>query len=432
MFKRISSISILLLFLVTTLTGCYDAREIDDEVYALAIGLDKGVNNQVRVSIQYPTYKSSSEGGGSGDQGQKSDKKGGSSSVSGTNIHTVDASSILEALDMFGMSISRRVSLMHTKELIFSEAFAREGVERYLAPMARFRETRRTMDIIVVKGNAMDYLKENKSNIGESLSKSMELMGSQGKNTGFFPRSTFGQFYTGIVSTFEQSYAAYSGVNNFDMLLPQTPNSPPVPLETDKGFLPGEIPREGVAKREFAGTAVFDGDKMIGALDSNETRYFLMITGKFKSGIFDIKDKESPQDIIVFDIRPSRLPQVKGHFENGKPVIDLRVRLEADIGSIQSRINYENVDKLKQLNKQAEDYIKENLIKVITKVQKEYKSDIFRFGHKFAGYFSTIQEWEKYNWLSHFPEAKINVSVEFNIRRTGLMINSSPVHGISQ
>lgn len=432
MFKRISCIIILLLFLVTTLTGCYDAREIDDEVYALAIGIDKGIDNKVRVSIQYPIYKSGSEGGG-GEKGQDSEKKGeSSSSVSGTNIHTIDASSILEAIDMFGMFISRRVSLMHAKELIFSEAFAREGVEKYLAPMARFRDTRRTMAIIVTKGTAVDYLKENKPDIGESLAKSMELIGSQVKNTGLFPRAIFGDFYTSIVSTFGQSFAVYSGVNNFDKLLPETsaPSSPP--LVTDKGFLPGEIPREGVTKREFAGTAVFEGDKMIGTLDSYETRFFLMIIGQYRSGIIDIKDKESPQDVIVLDTRPSRSPQVKGHFENGKPVIDLKVRLEADIGSIQSRINYENINKLQQLNKQAEEYIKENLVKVINKVQKQYKSDIFHFGQKFAGYFSTIQEWEKYNWLSHFPDAKVNVSVEFNIRRTGLMINSSPVHGISQ
>ncbi len=53
-------IFVLIIIVCLPMAGCYDAIEIDEEVYTLAIGVDKGVNNMIRVTFQYATYK---EGG---------------------------------------------------------------------------------------------------------------------------------------------------------------------------------------------------------------------------------------------------------------------------------------------------------------------------------------------------------------------------------
>ncbi len=425
--KRVSLLILACLIISLAASGCFDAAEVDDEVYALNLGLDKGSTNKLRLTIQYPTYKS---GGGGGGQGQDSKNKGGmgeSNEAPGANTHTIEASTILEALDMYGMSISRRVSLMHAKNLIISEELAKTGMERYLGPLARYRETRRVMNVAVVKGTAQDFIKADKSNIGESQAKAIELMASQADNTSFFPRVTFYDFYRQLLSPYEHGYVVYAGINDFSSLPEKTPDGGELPLLVDKGFEPGKIPRSGVAKREYVGTAVFFGDKMVGSLNSEETRFFLIVKGQFKRGIIVIKDERSPGDAIPLDMRLSRKPAVKGYYKKGKPVIDLKLEMEADIGAIQSRINYENKDEIEKLNKQAEDHIKERVLNVIEKCRNEYKTDIFGFGRKFAGYFPTIQEWEEYNWLSHFSEVEVKVHVNVNIRRTGLMIGSSKV-----
>ncbi len=432
MVKRISLLLIVCLFVGAVATACFDAVEVDDEVYALVLGLDKGVTNKIRVTIQYPTYKTSGGGsGGGGGQEKNQGGMGGSNEAPGSNIHTIEAPSILEALDMYGMAISRRVSLMHMKNLVLSEDFAKEGIQPYLAPLARYRQARRVVNIAVVKGSAQAYIQNNTSNIGESLSKAMEMMSVQADNTSFFPRVTFYNFYTALLSTYEQGYTAYSGINDFKQLPEEQEKTEP-PLNLDNGYEPGKIPRSGVAKREFAGTAVFKGDKMIGSLNSEETRYFLMITGKFKRGLIDIQDEEAPKYVIPMDFRLSRKPVVKGYFKKGRPVISVRLELEADIGSIQSRINYEDRNKIEKLNEKAENYIQGKITQVIGKVQHQYKSDIFGFGQKMAGYFPNIEEWEKFNWVSHFQDAGINVKVNVNIRRTGLMWKSSRVADITE
>ncbi len=420
--SRGGKLFILPLMVCTFLCGCYDANEVDDQVYALAIGLDKGVENIIRLTIQYPTYKSS----GGGSEGQDQKDKGGmekGNTAPGFNISSVESPSVIEAIDMYGMTIARRVSLMHAKTLIISEDLAKEGIEEHLAPLARFRDTRSVMNILVVKGSAYKFIQENKPMIGESLSKSMELMFTQAKNTSFFPQVNFHDFYRDIFSTYEQGYVAYAGLNDFSKLAEEAGKGESKP-KVGKGFLPGEVPRLGEAKNEYAGTAVFNKDKMVGALNSEETRAFMMVAGKFKRGIVVFEDKRIPNNVISLDLRPSRKPQIKGYFKNKKPILEVVLKMEADIASIQSRINYENPKNIEKLNKQAEEYVLNQVTEMLGKVQHVYKSDIFGFGSKLAGYFPTIQEWEDYKWLTHFDEAKINVKVDVNIRRTGLMVES--------
>jgi Ger(x)C family germination protein len=404
------------------LPGCMDASEIDDNVYAVAIGLDKGTNNKVIVTVQYPIYRSS-KGGGGGGGGSGTDTGGG-----GGNVHSVEAPTLLEGIDLMNMAISRRVSLTHTKMLIISEDFARAGIGEFLSPLAKFRETRRTMFVVVTKGRAMDLIEENKTNIGESTTKAIELMMAQSKSTGFFPGVSFHEFYKDIISSYGEAIAIYAGVNHLqNMEVGKAKEKPPIVIERD--VKPGELPRFGTGKREFVGTALFSGDKMVGSLNPFETRYLLMITGRFKRGMLSLQDSKAPGSGIALSLRQGRATKISGRFVNGRPVIDVNLNIEADIGAIHSRINYESANLIEDLNQQLKKKIKEGATKTIEKTKKEYKTDVFEFGKKLAGYFPTIQEWEKYDWLSKYPEAKVNVKVEANVRRTGLTIYSTPIQG---
>lgn len=52
MIKR-CAILLLLSILLLSLTGCYDARGLESLSYAVAIGLDKGTDNLLRLSLQF-------------------------------------------------------------------------------------------------------------------------------------------------------------------------------------------------------------------------------------------------------------------------------------------------------------------------------------------------------------------------------------------
>ena len=58
---------------------------------------------------------------------------------------------------------------------------------------------------------------------------------------------------------------------------------------------------------------------------------------------------------------------------------------------------------------------------------KEWGVDIFRFGRVVSPNFRTIQEWDDFNWLERFKDSVININIDFNIRRTGTLLKSSPI-----
>lgn len=412
MYRKIS-LFLILFILLTALTGCYDAVEIDDEVYPVMLGVDQGYNNKFKITIQYPVY-------GAGNRNQSGTQQ------TQSNIAVIEAPSIIEAMEMFGQEISRQVTLKHLKVIVFSEEIAVQGIGKQILGIQRYREVRSTMAITVVRGKSQDFIEENISIIGESLPKMVELFFSQSQHNSYSTQEQLFNFYQGILSNYEQPVAAYGGVNSYENIRNEdnNENTPPI---AGKGYLPGEIPREGSAKRELSGTAVFNGDKMVGALDSYETRYFLLVKGKFKGATITINDKYKPDTAIVMYIKLSRSPRVKAHFRNGKPIIDVNLRVEADIGSIQNKINYEKLYMVKDLDEQIRTFLLKGINATIEKTQKEYKSDIFGFGYYVAGNFKTIQEWEKYNWLSHYDQAKINVNLTVNVRRMGISFYTSDI-----
>lgn len=310
--------------------------------------------------------------------------------------------------------------------IIFSEDFAREGIAGFIQPIARYRESRRIMQMLVCKGTAEEFINQNTTLIGQGLSKALELRDRQSMDTGFFPRTPFHSFYRNMLSPYSQPYAVYAGLNDFSNLK-SVPKNIESPLYTEKGYLPGTIPRSGDLKIELAGTAVFNGDKMIGTLNTYETRYFQMITGDFKRGIMTIEDKHAPGKAIILDLRPGRPPKVEAHLNGDKAVINYQQYVEADIVSIQSRYPYEDPKKVKELDKQLKEDIEMGIARLIKKTQEEFKTDIFGFGYKVARNFKTVPEFEKYNWLANYSKADINVDIITNVRRTGLMVRSAKI-----
>lgn len=413
--KRFAAVILSSLLIAFSLAGCFDAREIDDEVYAISIGVDKGTTEKLRLTIQYPTYKGPGGGESKGGSSGQNNKKAQSESV----IHTLEAPTMLEAIDTLSTTISRRVSLMHVKWVIFSEEFAREGIEGYIKGLERFKETRPSMSIVIVRGTAEEFITENKSSIGGSLSKSVELLLSQSRFTGFFPMVKFIDFHAAMISTYKCPITIYGGLNRFD-----SDTGTYTSNEGRKGLLPGEMPRSGDVQRELAGVAVFHGGKMVGYLDAYETAAYLMIIGNYRSGLMSIPDKYNPDKRIIFDVHKSRAPRVKAYFRDGNPVIDLAIGLEAEIYAIQSDTKYEQLDLSRDLENQISEYLLKSVRHTIEKAQKELKADIFGFGEHVAGNFFTIGEWEAYNWLHKFPDALINPSLRVKIRRTGTIFQT--------
>ncbi|NLY98453.1 MAG: Ger(x)C family spore germination protein [Clostridiaceae bacterium] len=407
----------------TALTACHDANETDDFAHVLAVGIDIGVSNKWRITVQFATLKK--------DEGSQMQTTGGNETFEmqkqdGYTSITLDAPSFYGGVSMINSLLPRKLNFMHTKLLVLSEDIAKSGLAgEYLAPITRYREIRRNVRVLISKCKACEFIKENKPFFGKTLSKSMEQLVQEWSNMGFFPNITLGDFYDDIKSTYNQPIAILACVNDYSSFK-ETGSQWGEEFKSEGDYLAGQIPRIGGSKIELYGTAVFDGDVMIGELNGDETRLMLMARDQFQRGFFTIPDPENPELIVPLDIRVARKRKVMVKFEGDKPVIILKIQLEGDLLAVQSGINYENKEMKPMLEKTFELYIKNGLDKLIGKCQR-LNADIFRFGCITARQFATIEEWERYNWISKFEKAEVNTEVEFTIRRTGAILKSSPI-----
>jgi spore germination protein KC len=415
--RKFTSVIILCILLISVMTSCYDAREIDEMSYVMAIGIDKGVENKWRISFQIPSFREGSGG--------DSSKSGGTGE--NTIIYTVDAPSFAAAVNLANTSISRRLYFLHTKCIIFSKEAAEEGyIGTLAAALVRNREIRRSIRTVVVDGQAQDFLKEANPVVGSELSKYYDTLFHQQRDSGFFPPIRLYETYNGMVGNYMQPIAILGGINNLKNLKKGEEKRDMAPEPKD--YSAGEIPRTGGGKAELMGSVIGNGEKMVGELTGFETRIMMMARGNFRRLYFTNPDPSDPDKAVVLEVRERKEPTIKIKFDGNRPTINLKLHLEGDFISIQSRTNYENKDKKRIIEKSVEETIKPQLDSLIKKCQN-LNSDVFGFGLYAARSFPTIQDWEKYNWAKHFKEAEVSTEVEFTVVRTGTMIKSSPIIG---
>jgi hypothetical protein len=161
---------------------------------------------------------------------------------------------------------------------------------------------------------------------------------------------------------------------------------------------------------------------MAGTFTGDETRMLLMLTGEFRRAFMAFEDPLVKNMFIPIDVRQGSLPVVKADLSGERPRISVKLSLEGDVLGIQSQINYADNDRLRRmLNRHIEKIIQERALETIRRA-RQYKSDVFRFGNKAQRHFATWDEWEKYNWNDRFPDAVVEVEVDFTVRRVGMQL----------
>lgn len=432
---------IIVLIMLISLSACFDADEIDDMVYIVGVGVDKGVADKWRLTLQFENLKEAS-GAGGGSSGSEAKQEEGKDKEKDKQEEpkdkvedqgnysyvTIDAPTFFTGIDMLNSSISRKISFLHIQFIVFSQELAEEGIlGEFLAPIVRFREIRDTAQVYITKGKALDVIKANKPFIGKALVKDHQIWMMQSKITGYFPDTSIHDFYNSLKTNSRFPIAAIISAN--DMKSFQEEGEPYNDgFKLGGEYYSGEIPRLGQNQIELWGTAIFDGDKMVGELNGHETRLLLMLRGEFERGFITFYDPLKPELAIPLDFTEREKPKVKISFKNNKPVIEVFLKLDADILAIQSNIFYENPSMKELLENFSISFLEKDMATLIQKCL-DAGVDPFMFGEFSAKEFLTIQELESYNWNNNFKEATVLLDLSVIIRRTGTFLRSSKIIG---
>jgi hypothetical protein len=199
----------------------------------------------------------------------------------------------------------------------------------------------------------------------------------------------------------------------------------PQPFEGD--YEAGSIPRTGDVKGEIEGLAVFDGDRMVGEMDGDAARDYLLVNGQFHDTDKTIADPLIKDTFVVLDVIQRRNPVRRVRIVGGKPQISVQIDLDADIAAIQSGYNYEDPEKLPILERAVETQLQDEIARFLGRTAGEFHSDICGFGNSAKGLFLTQRDWNDYHWLQQYKDATFDVKVKVKIRRPGLILRSEPI-----
>ena len=191
---QVISIILILIICLHTLSGCYDAESVEALAYAVAIGIDKGENDKIKLSLQIAIPNSTS--------GQE-----GSSQSEESSLNSVDCSSIDAGIALINTYISEKINLSHCKAIVISEEIAYEGISEYLYTLVNNLELRPDCNIIISKCKAYDYLDNSDQSLEKLSAKYYEFTFNSSEYTGYTQNITLSNFYSTILSTTSHAYA---------------------------------------------------------------------------------------------------------------------------------------------------------------------------------------------------------------------------------
>ena len=171
---------------------------------------------------------------------------------------------------------------------------------------------------------------------------------------------------------------------------------------------------------EINGTAVFQGQKFVGYISPEETKYFLLAIDKVQGGILTVSPTGEKKDSISLEISSSN-GAITFTEEQSRPVFRMETVTKVFIGEKGRKDTKYEEEEIKQIEALAGEMVKTNIEKVIEKAQKEFDSDIFGFGNKIYKY--DLKLWERLseNWQELFPEIKVKVKSKVHVLNTAFI-----------
>ncbi len=174
---------------------------------------------------------------------------------------------------------------------------------------------------------------------------------------------------------------------------------------------------------ESNGIAIFKNEKMIGSLTPEETKYFLFATNKVNGGVLALSSTGQGDHDVSLEIATNKT-KISYSLEDVIPTIHIQVETDVYLDEIQADTEDYGAEQLKALEEAAADLVKQNMERVIKKVQDEYNADIFGFGNIIYKHDPTLWWQLSPKWEQLFPKLNVVVSTKVNI------VNSASVKTI--
>ncbi|MBY0146933.1 Ger(x)C family spore germination protein [Neobacillus niacini] len=391
---------VLFFVVVMFLTGCWDRGELEDKSYVIGLGLDLSKQEgkiKVTMLLANPEVGSLQGGGGSTEKARE--------------IISFDANDFIAAKATANSVISRSISYELLRIFVVSEEFARDpNFTTTFFEVLKDKEIRLNSYLAISKEKAAEYFLKNKPRMETRPHKYFQFMVDHGIENGLIPDSTLFRYFQSAERETDLFLAMYTTAKRLD--------NPRIQREDE--YMAGELNATGeLDDTQFIGSAVFKKGIMISKLTGQETRTVNILddTTNIKDILVNLPDPFADDDKkqIAARIMKTKGNKIKMKLKGVRPQIYITIPLQLEIMSNPSKANYALEKNRQKLRKHIADHIEKMNEDLLKKSQTKLKGVPYPLPLYAKKYFSTIQEYKKFNWAKSYLRADIHVKAEIEI-----------------
>lgn len=393
---------VLLVLLSVSLTGCWSSHEIDNLALIDVMGIDQDDSGQFELTVSI--ISPAPVGTGTGKIKLT------------TIVETTTGKTLYEAIGKLSSTLSKEIYFGNLGVIVVGEKAARNKMESVLEFLKRDNHIRPNVQLLITREKIIDVIKTEpqlKSDLGSEIQSI--ITNRRYRHMGIV--KDLSQFLMDFSSdtkdpfTGEIRLAAKSGIN----IAEKTTLSEGDAAQKDtKGI------EQNAGALRLQGSAVFKQKKYIGWLNDQEARGLLLLRGELTHDIIVVNCPKEGNGSISIMINKSS-SQLSPHFIGGQPVMDVNIKADGDILDIDCPDFKLTVDQINQLNVALEEEIRQEIMTVLNKGQKQWEADVFGFGD--AIYHHYPNEWNQIanQWRNGgLSGMKVNITILANISRSGL------------
>lgn len=370
------------LFLILCLSGCWDRKELNEVGVVMGVGIDKADNNQYEVTAQIIKAIKPGQGSSGG-----SDLPTWSVSAKGKTI--------MNAIKHLNQATPRHLYWPHLQLIIFGEDLAREGIAPVITWFERDRDSRSGAYLVVTQGKANDLLNQK-----------IELEGIPAKAiSDFLERSTLRQITPRKIKLRD---------------LMQILSSPGVDPSLD--VINPKMIRGKVETYQLSGTAVFNGDKMVGVITGATVSGAAIRYNEYHYAVVDAKCPGDDDEFFSFQVTDFQ-NKVKPIMKEDKLTMKMDIFMEGNLIDQTCSANLLEPDKEIRVEEQIATNIN-TYVKECFQQAAKMGADIYGVGQDLRRHYPEIwkQKQEQEAWESFLNKVTLEINVDVNVRRSGLLM----------
>ncbi len=404
-----AALILLALALCLNMGGCLGAVQADDYIYVVGIGVDKGSQYRFNITLLVQKEVSGTE----------------QASTGGAEIISAEGDTVFDAITVLSVGVPFRINFSRMNTFFFGEEVARGGSIKELAGVTfNALNIRQSVKLMVCLGTAQRLMQglcmKDVPNITKLQFRIFEDCAADGSTviTNYArilesirgrrsdPVMMLGGVDVSAVKGQESMAEEMTGVGEKGEKGEKGEGNGEGQEEREE-YTTGGVRRLGGMSAYVAGTALFDGWYMKGALSGYDTMFLLLGRGELKKGSVKVTYNE---DWVVIYIKDEKPPKVKLTL-SGAPRASMELELACSI------VKYKGDAGLDEwgsgLQQTAEKLI-ENEMDRVFKICRGLNSDAFGFGEYASTQFCDVVSWEEYDWKSRYPlmEAEFSVKLE--------------------